>query len=1197
MTDNMRPYRLEVQAYYSDTPFDSELTRPYDLTVVYDYSAVGETQSIGVGGFKSSAIGSAGLGWTRKIPILGFVGLNYGVADVVNKNKTVKPESFVSSKVGFQLTYNFKQFLRMESKTHSYYGLAYLQGGVRSLLPRSYEASSYGRATLINTTADQRLTPIGIAISSVVPAPVITPRMINATSIYGTQFGKTVLIPTPEVRHKGVNQMVGGTPTVWYHTRALGVLGFNDFDTGYPKVFDPTQFIQQSAFNRISVFGDTYARNNLIVSSNAGAINDLSVSQWLVIENKGRGYLLKGFLSQSFGTHSIINKSPSIFFNGIPAPIFPNQAIGYLIRNVEPAGFDHLEIGSPNVVSIPSLKPTGFLATQFGTQWVSNYTRGINANGSDHSANGKPVVWFRYRHANPSSWQSSKFSDTSTVTHGVRELIGSGFIQQGYGNAWLTAGVRLIEPKAIYKDFLSNHYVGRHQDIKPIGFIDTRFGTRIIPDIQAVYPLGFTGVFGLSVAYLNTQHVKTKGYLSAGDSEVFRWGRQIAFNSTQYVTQSYDSGNGLVPPKWSDYQSIENRNKKIGAIGTLMQRFGYSQIDNNARQLSPIGLLATRFNQSMIAYRIRHLPLQGMEAPYMSDWLVAHNSARVIAPKGSVQSIFGNAELVKTRRYFDRIGRIDSLEMGVSFISHRVRVIDIEKRYSIAPPIIRLPTIDLHTRYIDFRGYETAKYGLASLSIHFRIITPRWTHKDNAGEPAIRNVTPELLVKGHDSQEYGVTIVRTEWRLINAQGDNTQLFGATKISDTKQYVSIRGWLSSLNSQKHIATKTGTNPYVTQNIWLNNESDSTQDGFGIPTDNRFFLEQVTKPFLNQNVLYVTGIDSFDAGVTGIHSNNIQVTAGISIDGVSKGASVYVLRQIIDITGSKKIDSEIVVSNPRVSPHTIWAVKEAPVQAKANHPLPSGKRGLHYVGEDIYGSASSRLGKPSIESTIRTIRQYHLSNERMSVFGTLGIVLKRTIVKPNAFRSARFGIPSIPFTLQVIAMRVGISSNNKSAPKVTRPPYIGPQTIKVNGYIAQIFGLTYSDNFIRSVHPKGAESLLMGLSKSNDKPFMWQGLRIGEHVPSSIGAGDTSSYGDTTISLRVREVQAVGFNAFISKYELESFDGRMMVKNKNGYEDIARSIEPKSVNPVGIVSVPNTKLAQRYIRPDGNSNQFRKGGYHA
>lgn len=1120
---------------------------------------------------------------------IGGHGISYKTtyASVVGIESTIN----VSSPV----IYNFHHFALLKGIDSQAYGTAFLGGGVKTVTPMPFDASIFGNQRLLNTTADQYIYAANIT-PPVMPAPLVSPRMLYTKGVYGTLFGGSVVTTSFEVRQKGSSYFQAGTTTIWYHTRVLAAAGFESYDTGYPKAFIATQFIQPSAFNRTAVFGDIYANNVWLTINNTGAINNEVVSQWAVVENTGRAYSAKGFLSQAIGRQSVQNKSPAIWFVGIAPPTINAPAIGNFARLVSPRGFDLLSLGSGSVVKMPVLEPSGIIGTQFGDQWVSNKTRYIRNSGEDYSGISEPTVWFGFRSIAPLAWQSLGFGADLTLTHGVRELITKGFDQQGYGNeVWVSYGTRLISATSIENEALSTHYVGRHQEIKPFGYIATRFGTRISPNSQSLYAQGFTGTVGQAVAYLKTQYLSPTGYLSAGEQAAFRWGRLTTYNTAQHVTQYFMGDSGLVPPRWSDWTAIENRNKTIGSIGTVMQRFGYAQIGKNARLLEPQSLIATRIGSGMVAYRIRYLPLQGIDPPYMSDWLVAHNAARVIKPAGKMQSLFGNAELVKTRRYLDRIGRIESFEAGVPIVSYRIRTIDIEKRYSIAPPIIRLPTIDLHTRYVEFRGYETAKYGLASLSIHFRIVTPRWSHRNKVSEPALRNLTPELITKGRDSNEYGVAKIRTQWRFINAQGDTATIFGGAKIADTKQGVFVRGWLDSISSQKHIVTKTGTNPYVTQNIWLNNESgDDSDDGYGIFFDEGLLGAQVPTPALNQNVLYASSIDSMVVSEKAkVHSNNLQMTTGIAIDGVSKGASVYVLTQILDLAAAKNIDSMMVVGEPRLSPHTIWAVMDAPAQAIANHPLPVGSV-RHYVDSH---QDNGGMGHHFIESTIREVRHQSAGSPVSSVVGKPSAYLKKIVLKPNPFRSARFGLPSIPFTLQAITVRLGISSRNLSVATITRPPYVGPQLISAIGLIATRFGSTYSDNFIRNIYPSGMSTQSMGASKPNDNPYMWQGLRVGENVPTSIGAGDTSSHGDTFVSLRIRELGAEGFDAFISRYELESFAGRMTVRNTDQQLPQIRQLNINGIEPNSTVGYQDVKLGQRYIRPDGNSEQFRKGGHHA
>jgi hypothetical protein len=84
-----------------------------------------------------------------------------------------------------------------------------------------------------------------------------------------------------------------------------------------------------------------------------------------------------------------------------------------------------------------------------------------------------------------------------------------------------------------------------------------------------------------------------------------------------------------------------------------------------------------------------------------------------------------------------------------------------------------------------------------------------------------------------------------------------------------------------------------------------------------------------------------------------------------------------------------------------------------------------------------------------------------------------------------------------------------------------------------------------------------------------------------------------YGVSFISHRVRQVHPAGFDAFISTYTVSNFKSRMKVS-------LANIIVPDLNQVVGVVgilpeqySTPDIKLAVHYIRPDGNTDQYRKG----
>lgn len=1095
----------------------------------------------------------------------------------------IKPIGFGAAKI-----YNGRQYIVNESKTHSLYGKAYLKGGVRWLKPAPFLSQLIGLSKLTNTAANRRLIVSGIPLTPM-PRPVITPHMIYARGISAGLFGVSKLIPTPVIRARGVQQSLFSDPTVWFHTRPVTTRAIDAYESGYPKVFDPTQFVYSAGINRSAIFGDVYIKNNNSYVSVFG-VDTLDVGIWATALNRNRSIAATSVLPAPVGDSAIRNKSPSIFYNGIEPPVFNAPAIGSYIRYINTPGINLLTLGNIRVIKTPELKPAGFDASRISAPTVSNYTRYVKPAGREYSAVGIATAWFRYRYVTAKSFYQPKHGKPD-LSHGVREIIVPGFRRDSYGqgNA-IEYSTRLIEAQGIDSATYSNHMVGGLRFILAQGYVATLFGTRVIPVSKTVSPQGFTGVFGLLTTYLKTQYVKAQGYLSAGDQPAFRWGDLKAYNSRQYVElQTFDDSE-LTPPAWSDWTLIENRNKTIGTIGMPQQRFGYSQIDNNAELLTVASIEAPVIGakkSNMISYRIRKLMTEGIDAPVTSSWGVVYNDARVVGPMGFGAESFGNPNAVKTRRYFNYIGNIESFESGTPMVAFAIRTLDIEKRHSIEPPIIRLPVVDLYTRYVGFRGYETAAYGTPALSIHFNIITTRWSHRDKGGMPTLKNLTPELLTYGRDASEFGVSELRTQWRKVNVVGDNTVLFGLSRIADTKQHILVRGWLDTNIGKIQKIVRTGSNPYSVQNIWLNGEG-SNNGGYGI------YQSVVPRPSLGQNVIYVDGIKPLRGyGNAYVWSNTLFVDSGIAIHSVSENVKVFNSLQFLDLNNGQPIESRIAVGTPRLSPHTIYAVAEAPSQAQFNH----GAKDLHYVGETNEYPAGERFGKPAIWDSLQTIKEAGKKGVS-SVFGIPRASLSRHVIYPDEWRSANFGLFSIPFTLKNIKLRGGIKEDKVSSDlRVYRGRYLGPQTIRAGNLVFTGMGRVDLSNYIRTLQAKGNNQLLMGASKQKDYPFMWQGLRIGERVESSIGAGDTSIFGATTrIELYIRELNIKGFNAFSSTYDPTMFDGKMVVRNRKTEVREPRYIMVNAISETS-TGLPSAMLGQHFIRPDGNSNQFRKGGYHA
>lgn len=1100
---------------------------------------------------------------------IGWQSSNLGnLATVINKNKNAYPTSFDASLYGKPLIYNLTQYRYLAGYDASRYGNAYLMGGVKYLSPRGYDASSFGKIELLNTTANQEAKPKGIDSLSM-PAPSVSPRMLYPTGIASPLLGRPD-VRDPAIKPMGELHTSYGTPTVWFHTRPLSPNGILSYQSGYPRVADPTQFAYPPSLLTSAIFGDTAIRN-LSFKVSVPAIFDGGFSDYVTLTNSNRYYKPSGINSLAIGAASITNKTPSVFVESIKPFDTGTPAIGHAIRFVAPTGFDHLLFGRAVLTKTPELKTIGHQSSVIGQAWISHKNRTIDLiqKGISSFKAGELTTWYGQRPVKTLGWQTASYGNP-TLTHEVREVLGQGFKRDAYGIPWVSFGTRSIEPTGIYKDFPSNHMVGGTQTIKPAGYEATLWGERIIPESQSIQPLGFRELWGNATVDLHTKYIAPVGYISVGQQPADRWGDITVYNKLQYIVQEFDVNSGLVPPKWSDWTAIANRNIQMNVTGFASQRFGYSQIDNNATPLLPAGIEPPPITIGMISHGIRAIAPEAIEAPPISAWGVVHNGARVLAPLSHAHTQWGNdGTVVNTRREYRNVGRIDSLETGTPMIAYRIRTIDIEPRYSIAPPQINLPTIDLYTRYVSFRGYETTKYGLPSLSIHFNIIGPSWRHRDDFGESVVRNLTPELLVGAFDSQEFGRASIRTQWRHVQAQGDTATLFGSAMIADTKQQIGLRGWQDSVISQLHTVTKTGTPPYTTQNIWLQNESNPSNDGFGIkPTS------KPSSPGLNQNVIYHRGHNSQKFGETFVYSNNLLIDIGISTVNIPTNSPTRIENRSRELK-PESIDNTIVVGKKhRVSPSYIRPMG-------FNHP------------EEKRGSDNYKFGRTVVTNQHRAIYQHGNSSSNVS-YGARVELQTRYIIPPT-IRGFAMGFPEIPFTPKTIDVKdYGFNSEQHGRATIDYPPYTGPQTIGAKGVNSFNAGTSRVELFIRTVLAAGRNSLAMGKSLSNDTPYMWQGLRIGEFVPMSIGAGDTSVFGDTAIGLRVREIPLEGFVAFRSEYEPARFKDRMKVIGSLTNNPLTQGVTAGGIDSQAMGN-PSIKPAQHFIRPDGNSDQFRKGAF--
>lgn len=1117
----------------------------------------------------------------------GFSGSSYGSHSLRNINQTIQLIGFSNQAFTNPKVYNLKQILNLNSRgiNSASYGRPFVQGGVKTVKVSGLNASTFGTTKLINTRADQYAKPSGIAPPAIT-GPNVSPRMLRPTGIKSDSFGQPFLQRNPNL--KGFVNTSYGVAWISHSPRYLTPSIISAFESGYPKVFDPTQKIFFNGTTTVivgGIFGDIAIRNTRRIINTQGIFSQ-QFSDWAVVESTRRSVESKSFNAQLFGNGFIRNKTPSIAPNGINSISGLNTiGIGYRIRTVKPNDFYQPKFGNHTLTKSPELKPNGINALAMGNVFISNRVRNIYAGlGRETLVFGETITWHYSRKLNPAGIKSDAYG-SPRIEHDRRLLLAQGLNQAQYGNnTWVSFAKRHVQPISIIYPNMPIHRVGGTQRINLLGYFATLFGTRIVPESQSIYPQGFINPFGITVFDLWKRYIKPNGFLTTGQEAGHRFGTAKFWNLRQYIIQFYDGDSGLVPPKWYGWTNIENKNKTIGVIGSNCTRIGAPYIENNARILIPNRLNALTVGKVMIADRVRSLRLQGVEAPYISSWAAIYNAAPVISNKGFKSEDFGVCNILNTRRSFNRIGNFESLEMGRPMIADRIRTLKFEQRYTIAPPYIPIHRIDLHTRYIEEVGRfdDHQAFGNPSLSIHWNIITPRWTLRDAYGTATIKNLTPELAARGRNSEEFGEPSIRTQWRDLLHLGSETVVWGRSEIAFRDRKFSMIGFSQSV-VPRHTVIKTGVPPYYPQYIWLDAvEIDGKQnDGHGISLPKY----QVSVPDVKTNVIFPKG---FIASLYGSHytqSNGILVHPGLQELTIGNH---FVGLKNRNVTVPSLGDS-MIVSKPRLSPHTIYAVMESPAQARQNHE----PRDLHFVNSD-YGNRQPGevFGRTTITLQHRKL-SVGLGNQSGLGYGHKIELRKRYInLKDFGFRSQRIGFHVVgPFDQNVMQFD---SNDMQSFGRPTLSiPYGGAFFIKPNGLNSPALNRPIVDFFNRTIKAVGSNHLQMGTRKGSDTPFMWQGLRVGELVKGNYGGFDNQRFGQAWISLKIRGLVAQGFESFVMEYDYTQFDKRMRVIRKE-------LPKPKIfITPVGVdalcVAVPNIKPAAHYIRPDGNADQYRKGAF--
>lgn len=829
----------------------------------------------------------------------------------------------------------------------------------------------------------------------------------------------------------------------------------------------------------------------------------------------------------------------------------------------------------------------GILFSRFGQATIKSMRSYIQAGALNSLKFGAIRISYKEQKATTTQKDPSTLWGNTRIAYGVRYVEhNSTLALTRFGTAWASYSPRYIEPIGLFQLFESNHVVGISRSVKMEGVDFARFGSRIIPESQVIYPQGFSTLFGDLEIHNYLQHIQPKGFLTVGEHADLRFGHVDIFNSTQYVAPFHDDSSRAAGERFPEQfpHQIVNRNRHVYTHGVINQRFGYQELNLNARLVAPVGIaspIEITPTKSFIAHSVRRLHMDGIEPPYFSTRAIIYLGAKVVKAAGRTLSLFGTPHVENTRRFFRFISLGEQSIFGQAFISQGVRHLSFDPDRTISPPQIPMPEVKLGRSFIEPLGIDSVRYGLTFTEERFTKIAPRWVYRDMVGEPVIRNLTPELKAKGLDMSDFGKPYIGLYTRGLQPDGLRSQVFGRLKIGDLNQSVDMLayGIAAPSISGLHKIERIGAGKYITQNI------------FPIPIEAPQFPGKDNWHKVTQNVLRLESDKQMTLfGNTRIHANSIRVEPGLWEILIGKPTVEYKNRTIrVDSTSCDFLE----ISKPRMSPHTIWAVVEAPDQAKNNHYRHPAR--LHYVGGLTPGGNTK---EPGVEFGTPKIgfknARYAVPGLNMLEIGKPIIINRVYRIEPKGMSTLRMGTLG-PIGDQTVLFRPKDPQTLYGKPVIQHVPEFNSK-LKPSGFLTGAFGRPYIDFYHRELKPVGLASLKMGTMLQDDKPYMWKGLRIGAHVPTRVGGEIHSKYGTAWISPRVREILPDGQNfSLVSEYEPGHFKQRLTVRNLTQPDYPLTQLVRVQGLFGSLFGVPDIKPAVHYIRPDGNMDNYRKGAF--
>lgn len=886
-------------------------------------------------------------------------------------------------------------------------------------------------------------------------------------------------------------------------------------------------------------------------------------------------------------------ESQYVVISGIAADGYGQLLIRLQWRLLAPAGFAASACGAPLVFNYTQyLLPRGPLTSLLPDARVYNFVQYIGQAGNLPSKTqwGKPTAYNRNRIV---SLKDQGFAADAYgkpyMAGGLLKVTVGGIAAPAWASVdhWTSHSPRLIEHGGYYATRIGVQMVGSSRNIWPSGFEATAWGSRIVPPSRTLAPIGFMVDPGTPTVINRNRRILVPSTLTNGDLAL-RWGTLRLVNLRQYISNAplHESGDSLDGEKWSRWTKVENRDRYIAhhSVAPSTDQVMRPTILNKAVPLYPAGIPsadpAPWQKSGQVAPAIRAFFMDGIEAPGIGRWhAVGMYRPEPMAPTGIPAPSIPRPALENTRRSFPLDSGFDGASLGEPFVAYRIREILCEdERYGIAPPYIRMPDVQHYTRYIAPKPAESGWIGWHDLVIYRATFTPRWSAEPQWGWPALKNLTPEVPIFGHDSAEFGAPFVRLEWRPVTAAGGSPmQAMGRPHIADRRRWIAPPGVnYLRLGDRVKVDLIGGYTPPAVKRV--------------LPTG----LQAGTFPSPVVGSKSVTGA----GGIAAPYADAPQVRLmGAIVQSILKEDSFGwplvwepFKKQFIAPGGIALSDQRY--GKPRVTPHTVYAVLEAPVQAMANHPTGT----LHPVSD------GAKYGRPDVQHRHRWLRPATGGDQAGA--GRPTVYNMKQHVRCQGFRAFRAGYQWLLGGISVLEQYLSDEFMVIGHPRVGDPnAEIPDNTIKPHGFNAHNPHPPGFDqlkmevmHFHRELPLQGWDSLAMGSSRPGSLLYP-QSLDVGPRRASRQRGDDLALYGTPWVSFAVRDLWVPGTDFFISEYDPQRFDWRMRVRLRSippPFEALPQVIAAIGVEPGTGLGIAEAWLWHQFIRPDGNADQFRKGG---